>query len=78
MADRIYEDEQEMIFGSEIVEIIQNTPLAPTNIPEPTFSFEDVLRSFNDLPEIEDYVEYGGHMGTCSFFDDNGEVNHLL
>jgi len=74
VADLIYRDEQEMIFGSELVEIINSTPLAPTNIPEPTFSFDDVAKSFNGVPEIEDPAEYKGYVGTCSFFEATGEA----
>ena len=68
VADYIEADEREMIDGSKIVEIIKNTPLAESNIPESTISFEEIYQSTDDTEET-DLVENKGKCGFCSFFE---------
>ena len=78
VADRIYDDDQEMISGAEIVEIIKSTPLVDSNIPEPTFDFRQVYEALKDDAEMEKSIEFKGSMGSCSFQNGRGGEVTLL
>lgn len=67
VADHIYEDERETITGAEIVELIRTTPLAESDIEDPSFDFEEAFKAIGGLEDSEDYIEYKGASGSCSF-----------
>eukprot|EP00210_Caulerpa_lentillifera_P009379 g8941.t1 len=75
VAERILSNEDEILKGSEIVEIIRSTSLRDSQIPEPSFNFDTLYESLESIDESTvDYVDHQGALGTTSFQSGIGQV----